>query len=243
MEFEITNSENCLIDGKNMTYFRESIAILREIEETLKRVGPEKFFSSTDEKVKKVRESMAGLFFLFALQGGTDDFLFLMQPEKDPPDFVALTIGDHVDSMSVNMVELVEIPPRCNSFEEASEIVQKKIDKGYPKDYHLLIFINNEKSKEWLPSLKDKLKDQTSFRSIWSLHLLVDKGDWFPVLNRLEPRPIVHFETRISDLKFPSTLPGFMEQVNKGGKNIVTFKGEFMKAFMKKIRMSKLGNK
>lgn len=240
MTIKFTNSENCEIDGKSMTYFRESHAILKEIEITLERVGAEKFFSSTDENVKKVRESMAGLFFLFALQGRTGDFLFLIQPDEDPPDFVALSVGDHPDSMSVNLIELDEIPSRCASFEEARSIVQKKIDKGYPKEYSLLIFINNEKSKDWLPLLNNVLQGQQSFKSIWTLHLLVDKGDWFPVLNRVQPHPVKHFETRISDLVFPTKLPYFMQQINKDGENIIVFKDSFMKEFMKKIKILNL---
>jgi hypothetical protein len=242
MSIEFSNSEICKIDGKNQVYFRDVIAILNDVEIMINKVGAEKFFSSPDEEVKKARESMVGIFFIFEFQSQTEDFVFLMQPEKDPPDFFVMTIGQDIKSMSVHPIELVEIPTRCSSFDEMMNIVNKKINKGYIESYNLLIFINNENCKVWLPLLNKKIGNYQPFLSVWTVHLLVMNGtDYEPVVNRLRPSPVLHWENKIENIKFPNKIPQFAEQVTIEGKKILQFKPEFVSEFIKKIKKSKYG--
>lgn len=75
-----------------MIYFRDSISLLKQIEQTLSEIGPQEFFSSTDNKVKKVRESLAEFFFILALKKDTNKDWLLMQPKDVFPDFILMTV-------------------------------------------------------------------------------------------------------------------------------------------------------
>src|SRR3989344_5430967 len=108
----LVNSEICEIDGKKMLYFREPNLILSGIEEALARVGAEKFFSSTDENVKKSRESLAGFFFSLAVRKSSGIDWWFMQPQKDPPDFYLAAFNGDPVTIILDTFELVEIPPR-----------------------------------------------------------------------------------------------------------------------------------
>lgn len=243
MTIEFINSETVKLDGKEMIYLREPLVLLKQIKEMLYKVGPEKFFSSPDEEVKRSKESMAGLFLLLALQSKTTESFFLMQPKSDPPDFILMKLGNDIEKMTVDPFELVEIPARCASFEEMLKIVQKKLDKGYSESYHLLIFINNQNCKVWVQLLNNELKNYDPFRSVWTLHLLEHNGEWWPVVNRLRPYPILHIEAKLGDIKLPTGMPDFMEEKNHGGMRFIVFKPAVTEEFIKKIRKIRLGRK
>ena len=242
MSLEFIDSDIVKIDGETLIYFRDSSALLKGAQEVLTKIGPEKFFSSPADYAKKAKESMPGAFFLLELQSLTSDFLFLMQPQKDPPDFIMMKIGSTIETMRLDPFELVEVPTRCESFEEMLAIVQKKIDKGYTEKYNLLIFVNNENSKEWLPLLNQKLVNYDPFLSVWTVHLLVDKnnGNYMPIVNKLRPLPIVHIDTKIENIKFPTNTPYFTQEIIREGKKFLGFKQEFVAEFLKKLRKIKL---
>lgn len=243
MKIDFADSENCSINGQNLIYMRETVSLLKHIEDTIAKVGPEKFFSSPDDDVKKVRESMAALFLLLAIQNKGGDSLFVMQPQNDPPDFILVKIGEKLEDMTLDPVELVEIPPRCKTFEEFFLIITKKIKKGYSQSYHLLVFINNVNSKQWLPRLNKELLSFSPFKSVWTVHLLEDKGDWWPMVNRLRPLPIQHLETRLSEIKLPQTQKDYLEEVIRDGVRFLSFKPELLKEFLKKLRKMKFAEK
>ncbi len=240
MSVQFKNSETVNIDGKEVIYLRESIAILSHLQGVLARVGAENFFSSPHDDIKKARESMAGLFYLLALQSETNNGLYLMQPQNDPPDFVLMTLGETIEETKLNKVELVEVPSRCESFDEAIKIVQKKINKGYAESYDLLIFVNNPKCKEWLPLFNAQLGDYHPFASVWALNLLEQNGDYWPVVNRLRPLPVRHIENKLGDIILPNKVSPFMEVKTQDGKSFMAFKPELIKEFTKKYRKSRL---
>lgn len=245
MATTIVNSEICEIDGKKMLYFREPNLMLSGIEETLAKVGAEKFFSSTDEAVKKARESLAEFFFTVALKKDTSRDWWLMQPQKDPPDFTLMTIKEDPITITLDAFELVEIPGRCQTFDEALGIVQSKLNKGYAGHYNLLIFVNNERSKEWINLLNERLENHHPFKTIWTVHLLWYKGkkDLFgPIVNRLRPYPVVHIDAVQNDGKLYQyqSIPTFMEKITSGEKTFISFKTEFVKELTKKLRMANL---
>lgn len=239
-EVEFMDSQSCRIDGKEMIYMMSPHSLLNNIEKTLLKVGAKKFMSSPDENIKKTRESLAGLFFLLCLQSKTADSLFLMSPKQDPPDFFLLTLPDELEEMTIEPIELLEIPPRCKTFEEMMSIVEKKLKKGYSESYHLLIFINNENSKEWLPLFNKKLKDYSPFKSISTVHLLDNAGDFQPVANRLRPYPLIHIEPMLSKVTIPRKIPKYMEEFYFEGKSFIAFKEDKIKDFLKKVRVFKL---
>lgn len=241
------NSEICEIDGKELAYFKDHRSLRDKIIETVSIVGPNKFFSSTDEEIKKVRESMAEYFFTIALKKDNHQDWLLMQPKNDPPDFILMTAKDNPITITFDEFELVEIPGRCQSFDEMMSIIQKKLKKGYPEKYHLLIFVNNEKSKEWINLLNSQLKNYYPFKTIWTVHLLWYKGkkDLFgSVVNRLRPYPIRHIEVALNDnnLSQSQSVPSFMEEIKQDNKIFLVFKPNFVKELTKKIRKIKLNN-
>jgi len=241
MGINFINSEICEIDGKGMIYFSEPRLLRDKIIETVSKVGANKFFSSTNENIKKVRESMAEYFFTLALGKDSGQDWFLMQPQKDPPDFVLMTANDNPITITLDGFELVEIPGRCQTFDEMMSIVQKKLDKGYSEYYHLLIFVNNEKSKEWIPLLHGHLGKYHPFKTVWTVHLLwyKDKKDLFGyVVNRLRPYPVRHIEGALGDSKsnLPLPMPTFMEEIKRGDKTFLSFKPDFIKELTKELR-------
>lgn len=241
MTVNFINSERVKINDKELMYLREPVLILKQTEEVLLKIGPDKFFSSPEEEIKKARESFVILYFLLAIQSKTTDFNFCLQPKEDPPDFGIMKIGDKIETLSLDWFELVEIPVICSSFQEMMKIIQKKIEKRYSVGYNLLIFVNSEQSNEWINLLNIELKDYGSFISIWTLNLLTSEGDYWPVVNRLRPLPL-HIETKIGDIKLPNGVPASMEEHTHDGKKFLSFKPELLKELKmihRNIRLAK----
>jgi hypothetical protein len=239
MSIDFINSEKCKIDDKEMIYFRDTRQLRDKIIETVSNVGAGNFFSSTDENVKKVRESMAEYFFTLSLKKDSQKDWFLMQPQNDPPDFFLMTATDNPMTITLDAFELVEIPGRCQMFDEMMNIVQKKIDKGYSVSYNLLIFVNNDKSREWLSLFHEQLKNYYPFKTIWTVHLLwyKEKKDVFGyVVNRLRPYPVKHIEGELAEPHPFQTTPFFMEEIKKENKIFLSFKSDFAEELTKELR-------
>lgn len=237
---KFVNSESVEIDGQKMIYLASPHSMIEKIHEALSSIGPEKFFSNPDEETKKLRESMAESFFALALKKDSKQDWWVMQPEKDPPDFTLTSWTENPITITLAPFELVEIPPRCKSFEEMWKIVKKKLEKGYLKSYHLLIFINNERSTEWLELLHGKLALSVPFQTIWTLHLLVHKTTKelsSAIANKLRPLPVKHTEVSFNDpqsLRF-GPLSSFMELVKDGNKTFLKMNQEFANALRKEM--------
>jgi len=239
MGVNFINSEICEIDGEGMIYFSDPRQLRDKIIETVSRVEAKKFFSSTDENIKKVRESMAEYFLTSALKKDSHQDWFLMQPQKDPPDFVLMTASDNPTTITLDEFELVEIPGRCQTFNEMMSIVQEKIERRYSVSYNLLIFVNNERSKEWISLLHRHLEDYHSFKTIWTVHLLryKDKKDLFGyVVNRLRPYPVRHIEGVLGESYLSQPIPIFMEEIKRGDKTFLSFKSDFVNSLTKELR-------
>jgi len=245
MEVKYFNSEAVEIDGQKMVYLASPHAMIEKIFEALSLIGPEKFFSSPDEKAKKLRESMAESFFALALKKNSGQDWWVTQPEKDPPDFVLTSWTENPITVTVAPFELVEIPPRCVSFEEMMKIVRGKLNKGYPSNYHLLVFVNNENSIDWIERLHRELKKDISFQTLWTLHLLQNKETQTisaAVANKLRPLPLGHGEISFESGKGLrlDPLPSFMEVVKNGDRSFIKFNEEFAlklrKEMMKELR-------
>jgi hypothetical protein len=240
MTSKFVNSESVEIDGQKMIYLASPHFMIEKIHEALSSIGPEKFFSNPDEKTKKLRESMAEAFFALALKKDSKQDWWVVQPEEDPPDFTLTSWTENPITITLAPFELVEIPARCKSFEEMWRIVKKKLEKGYPENYHLLIFINNEKSTEWLELLNNKLAVSVPFQTIWTLHLLVNKTTKelsAAIANKLRPLPIKHTEASFNDpqsLRF-GPLPSFMEVVKDNKNTFLKMNQEFANALRKEM--------
>ncbi len=244
MTIEFINSEICHIDGKEMIYFRDSISLLKQIEQTLSEIGPQKFFSSTDNKVKRVRESLAEFFFILALKKDTNKDWLLMQPKDDFPDFILMTVDNNPITITLDQFELVEIPSICQTYDQMMDIVNTKLNKGYPENYHLLIFVNHEKSKEWIALLSQQLENYHPFKAVWTVHLLFKGKDnlYSSVVNKIRPYPTKNIETSFNEVGLyqPRAVPTFMDKTEREGKTFLGFKPDFAKEFTKSLRKLKL---
>lgn len=239
MSANFINSEICEIDGKGMIYFRQPGLLLEQIQITLEKIGAKEFFRSPTEEIKKVRESMAELFFQLAIQKKTSKDWFLMQPQQDPPDFVLMNVDMESIDISMEQFELVEIPPICETFEDMEKIVEKKLKKGYPPGYNLLIFVNHIKSKEWITRLHSKLKSFLPFKAVWTIHLLFEHGEiWGSVVNRLRPEPVWHIPAKLSDtrLSYSKKISSWMEEIKVDGKKMIGFKPAIIKKLISKLK-------
>lgn len=242
MESNFINSEICKIDDKEMVYFSHPSVLLDKIENILNTIGAEKFFSSPNESVKKARENIAEYFFSVALKKITGKDWFLMQPKKDPPDFCLMTTSP--GTLTLDKFELVEIPSNeyCQTFDKMMDIIYKKLDKKYSEKYSLLIFVNNEKSKEWINLLHKQLKNYNSFEAIWTISLLQYRGKnglLGSVVNKLRPHPAKSIEVALNDkaLYQYSSIPNYMEEIKIGNKSFFNPRPDFVKK-LKKINLS-----
>ncbi|MEK7629824.1 MAG: hypothetical protein AAB432_00365 [Patescibacteria group bacterium] len=248
MDVNFIDSESCEIEGERMLYFKDPRQLRDSIIKTIETVGAVKLFSSTDEAVKKTRESIAEFFFILSLKIVNNQDWFLMQPKDDPPDFTLMTASDNPMEITLDQFELVEIPGRCRVFDEMMKIIQGKLDKGYLENqYNLLIFVNNENSSAWISLLNKQLRRYHPFKTVWTVHLLwhKDKSFYSCVVNRLRPFPIKHIETPLSDdgLGKSRPIPTFMEEIRLGDKVLLIFKSDFVKELtkvMRKINLARL---
>jgi hypothetical protein len=243
MDIKFLNSEAIEIEGRKMVYLASPHAMIEKIVEALSSIGPEKFLSSPDADVKKLRESMAESLFALSLKKDSGRDWWVTQPEDDPPDFVLTSWTENPVTVTVAMFELVEIPGRCQSFEEMMDIVRAKLNKGYPSNYHLLVFVNNENSIDWIEQLHRGLEGTVPFQTLWTLHLLNNKETGaisLAVANKLRPLPISHSEASFETgdgFRF-GPLPSFMEVVENGDRKFIKFNEEFAGQLRKEMMKS-----
>ena len=247
MDVKFTNSENCLIGEEEFTYFRDFVSLLKQIEETLKEIGAKKFFSSPDQKIQRARESLAEFFFISGLKKDTGKDWWLLQPKDEFPDFILMTVNNYPIMVTLDQFELVEIQERCQTFDEMLSIVNKKIKKGYPENYNLLIFINHKESINWLSRLEEKIESFHPFKSIWSIHLLFrDPKDIFSaVVTQIRPYPIKRIEVKFSDeeLYKQSPILDITEKIETSEGIFLQFKPEVVAELKKELRKIKKDKK
>ncbi len=230
-------------------FFAHPHTLLGQVVKVLKGVGSEKFFTSSDEKVKKAREGFAAYFFTLTLKKYTDRDWWLAQYDQATracPDFDFISFAENLDDIKMESVELAGIYPHFKSFDEVLKVVKKK-QKQYgnePVKFSLLVFVNHEKSEEWINLLREKLSSEHPFLSIWTIHLRFKKGGkevGKAVAQRIVPLPCLRVEADTNDLEVhkPQPLPTYMEQRKEGEDTYVTFKTEFID----KIRLFREGSK
>ncbi len=132
-------------------------------------------------------------------------------------------------------------------FEEMMEVVEKK-QKQYgekPLNFSLLIFVNHEKSEEWIQILRERLSTQHPFLSIWTIHLRFKKGGQEvgkAVAQRIRPTPGLRIEADTDDQEIHKRqpLPSYLEEIEKDGKIYTVLKSDFINEFRKIVMRAKL---
>ncbi len=216
------------------------------METTLKRIGSKKFFSSTDENVKKDRESFALMYFMVAMKKVTGLDWFLLPVKDQFPDFSLLVFDGNPPGIGFAQIELVEVPPRCTSIEEARVIIKGKLENHYSTtNYDLLIYLNNAQSPTWVEQLKESLLSPGPFRRVWVLRLEGSSTNTEItgcVVNRLFHQPI---ETIRVDMNDPAvyrrqSLPAYIEEEVINGVPYIRVKPEVMKELLFEMRKETL---
>ena len=126
------------------------------------------------------------------------------------------------------------------------EVIEKK-RKQYGDnllDFSLLIFVNHEKSEEWIHLFKEQLESNHPFLSIWTIHLRFKKGGkevGKAVAQRIRPTPCLRIEanTDKSEIHKRQILPAYLEEIEKGGKKCIIPKPSFIKEVKKIARQTK----
>ena len=227
-------------------FFAHPHTLFNQVSKVKDRVGPEKFFTSPDEEVKKAREGFAAYFFTLALKKYTGRDWWLAQYDQATrayPDFDFISFAENPDDMKMESVELTGIYPHFKSFDEALKVVEKK-QKQYgdnPVKFSLLVFVNHEKSEEWINLLRKNVRSEHPFLSIWTIHLRFKKGGkevGKAVAQRIVPLPGLRVEadTDNPEIHKRQPLPTYMEQHQDGESTYVTFKPEFIDKMRKKVR-------
>lgn len=219
-------------------FFAHPHTLLDQVGKVLEKVGAEKFFSSPDEEVKKAREGFAAYFFTLTLKKYLKRDWWLAQYDQAArayPDFDFISFAENPDDMKMEAVELTGIYPHFKSFKEALNVVEKK-QKQYgdkPVKFSLLIFVNHEKSEEWINQLRNSIVSEKPFLSIWTIHLRFKKGGkevGKAVAQRIVPLPGLRIEADTDDPEIHKRqpLPAYMEEHKDGDRTYITFKNEFI---------------
>ncbi len=245
MKVNFLTSDRCRVGDEELIYFMHPNTLRDKLIETVEKVGAQKFFSSPEESIKKARENVAEYFLILGLKKISGLDWFLRQPNNDPPDFELMTISNNPITITLDSFELVEIPGRCKTFEEMYGIVRGKLNKGYTQNYHLLIFVNHEKSGEWIKQLHQQQADFSPFKTVWTVHLVWYKdqqGLYGSVVNRLRPHPAKTTQVALNDevLRQNSPLPDHIEELKIDGKTFIGFKRDFVKELTTAMRKTLL---
>lgn len=224
-------------------FFAHPHTLLNQIHKTLEDVGSQNFFKSSDENVKKAREAFAVYFFLLAMKKWTGRDWWLFQPdqkERPFPDFDFMSLSEDPRDIKIEPVELTGVYPHFKSFDEVIKVVKEKQEKygNESKKFSLLVFVNHEKSEEWINLLKNNVSNKQSFLSLWTLHLLFKKGGkevGKAVAQRIAPLPNLRIEvdTNDSEIYKSQVLPLYTKQCFDGEKNFIKFKNDFLKKLRK----------
>ena len=231
-------------------FFAHPHTLLDQVGKVLEKVGAEKFFTSSDEEVKKAREGFAAYFFTLTLKQYLRRDWWLAQYDQATrayPDFDFISFADNPDDMKMEPVELTGIYPHFKSFDEALKVVEKK-QKQYgdtPVKFSLLVFVNHEKSEEWINLFRQNISNAHPFLSIWTIHLRFKKGGQEvgkAVASRILPLPGLRVEADTDDPEIHKRqpLPNYMEQHQEGGRTYITFKSEFVDKMRKKVKELKV---
>lgn len=223
-------------------FFAHPHTLINKVGEILEEVGAEKFFSGPEERIKKVREGLAAYFFTLAMKKHTGKDWWLAQPDqadRSYPDFDFMSFGKTPEDLETESVELTGIYPHFKSFDEALKVIEQKQKKYGPNavKFSLLVFVNHEKSEEWIDLLKEHLSIEHPFVSIWTIHLLLKKGGQevgTAVAQRIRPLPVIRVEANIDDPETHKRQPlsDYMEEKDVNGVHHVTFKQEFIDKIM-----------
>jgi len=214
--------------------FAHPHTLFREVEKVLKRVGPDKFFTSPDEAVKKAREGFAAYFFTLALKKYTGRDWWLWQPDqavRPYPDFDFMSFAEKPEDIKLEPMELTGVYPHFKSFDEVMKVINKKQNQygTGPVKSSLLIFVNHEKSEEWINLLRERITTEHPFISIWTIHLRFKKGGvevGKAVAQRIRPLPGLRIEAETDDPEVHNSqpLPKIMEETKNGASTYVRFK-------------------
>lgn len=223
----------------NNLLFVHPHTLLNQVEKVLTEVGPEMFFKSPEERIKKAREGFAAYFFMLTMKKYTGRDWWLLQPdqaERSYPDFDFMAFGKTSADLSIESVELTGVYPHFKSFDEVVNIVENKIKKygNNPVKFSLLIFVNHEKSEEWISQLKDYLIVKSPFVSVWTIHLLYKPGGQeiaSAVAEKIIPLPNLRVVANMNDPEIHQRqpLPNYIEQKRaEDGSDYIFFKQEFI---------------
>lgn len=223
-----------------MTQFADPLTLFHFIETELNELGAKRFMEGPDERAQRAREAFAEYFFILAQKKLTGTEWWLSQPKDVFPDFDLISFPENPANIRFFRFELVTIPGRCLDANEMMHIVNKKITKGYPKKFNLLIFLNHSKSSEWVRALHERLETYAPFDSVWSVYLkFKDKNNLLScVVDRIRPYPFHNVEANFDEtyLHRPNQLAPYMEIIELEGKKFVSFKADFIRDFRKRFK-------
>src|SRR3954466_11508264 len=112
--------------------FAHPNTIFHQMEMVLKKVGSQKFFTSPNEEVKKAREGFAAYFFSLTMKKYTGKDWWIAQYDQTQrayPDFDFSSVGETIENLGFESVELTGVYPRFESFDEVLKIVEKNQKK------------------------------------------------------------------------------------------------------------------
>jgi hypothetical protein len=228
--------------------FAHPFMLLKQCQDLLEELGPEKFLHGADPRAHKGKEAFSALLFILSLKKPTGKDWWLLQPDEVFPDFQIMAFSeDESNPISVFAFELVTVPDQCSTFEQALEIVHGKIlEKNYApaSKVNLLIFINNIQGQAWVSRLSQEIGPHPVFQEVWTIYLKARPGTnniAGSVVDRISPKPVKHIPVSFSDSEVFRTqpLPRFIEEFSVNGQVYVKISDEMQKRIRNAVKKLK----
>jgi hypothetical protein len=228
--------------------FAHPFTLLKQCENLLKELGPEKFLYGADLRAHKGKEAFSALLFILSMKKPTGKDWWLLQPDEAFPDFQIMAFSeDEYNPINLFSFEIVTIPDRCATFEQALAIVHGKTQaKKYTlsSKVNLLIFINNIQGHAWIPRLLREIGPHPVFQEVWTIYLKAFPGTnniAGSVVDRISPKPAKHVPVSFSDSDIfkMQPLPGFVEEFSVDGQVYVKISDEMQRRIRSAVKKLK----
>ena len=225
--------------------------LLEKAGEILNKHGGEDFLNGNNEECHKGREAFFAFFFLIGFRKLSKKDWWIYQPERFP-DLQLVSFLEQTPFIDdVLQYELVTIPGHYMDVESMVRNVTNKIEEKHyalnGKPCGLLVFSNNDNSRDFELTLYKTLDRISPFTEVWTTSLeSPDKVNISKIIvSKVRPHPVIRFEFDANDqsLYKYQNYPMCMELVEENGKKVLKIKREAMTELKKEaIRKRLRGN-
>ena len=206
--------------------------LFKQAAEIRNKYGSKEFLNGDNEECHKGREAFFAFFFLIGFRKLSRKDWWIYQPERFP-DLQLVSFQEQPPFIDDALqYELVTIPGHYTDVESMVKNVTNKIgEKHYAlngKPCGLLVFSNNENSRDFELTLYSTLDKISPFTEVWTTSLeSPDKVNVSKIIvSKVRPHPVIRFEFDANDqsLYTYQKPPACMEVVEQKGMKFLRIK-------------------